>query len=110
MDKQTLKALKASIKHWEENTAHAKARNYWLIDVRAEACALCDLFLKHFCIDCPICHYTKMNGCVNTPYKKVVLSLYEGNTLGLGYDGITAACRRELEFLKSLLPENQRDQ
>jgi len=110
MDKETLEALKKSIEYWEDNLAFAMARKYKNIDTTSESCALCEMFVYIDCCGCPVFDKVGILGCRSTPYGKVSSILNNAAFFGLGYAGITKACRKELEFLKSLLPENEKDQ
>ncbi len=97
MDDRTLRALKASITHWEENLECTldTAR------VGADSCALCALFMSFRCDGCPVKQHTGWHGCIKTPFDAVVIAC--------SYDDEQAfrkACAEEVAFLKSLLPEN----
>lgn len=92
MKKVTLKALKASIKHWEEDDGHMEGGN----------CALCRRFVHvhnpkagHCCIKstgekCPVYAKTGKIECEGTPYRCLPT---------------TRQRKAEIKFLKSLLPE-----
>lgn len=74
MDKKTLDALKASIRHWRDvvdTPLYAK--------VGPHQCALCELFwqpagphgwglLDTSCVKCPVFAHTGLQGCEGTPY------------------------------------------
>lgn len=68
MNKETLAALDASIKHWEENVALPMAET----SVAAEKCALCELFFQRgmddTCQGCPIFEASGSTYCEDTPY------------------------------------------
>lgn len=86
MNKATLKALKASIKHWQTDTP----------PMMASDCALCNRF--HYACRksysstgeyCPIFKQTGKRGCAETPYV---------------FNPTLVTRKKEIEFLQSLLP------
>ena len=90
MNKQTLKALKGSIKKWQGVTKGT------IQDRGPVNCPLCQLFLlgePSSCIGCPVCQKTKKTGCRGTPY--TLYNVY----------GHKKYARAEVKFLKSLLPK-----
>lgn len=90
MNKKTLKALKGSIKKWEGIVAGT------MLDLGPINCPLCSMFWLKDCAGCPVMAKTKKMGCVGTPYQSYTM-FPSGNT-----------AQRELDFLKSLLP-NRKD-
>ena len=114
MKKKTLKALRESIKHWEENLEAAKARWFEGVLIGWSHCALCKLHNsrdsnKPDCEGCPVREESGYIHCVNTPYEEVesamgLRGLYKRNRKP---EKVVAACEKELEFLRSLLPENR---
>ena len=113
MNKKTLTALQASIKHWEENVA---ATHPMVAKPYAEACALCKMFMKDsWCTTCPVRAHTKQDQCMGTPWR-LANECYKAWYLAVETPGCSqvrrsqahqnwiAAAKRELEFLKSLLP------
>jgi len=100
MNKKTLKALKLSIKHWEENLSHAKDNDLDKINIGTTYCALCVLYFKKICFGCPVFNVTGMIDCKGSPYIAVVELIKYNKS-----DGMVKACSDEVEFLKSLLPE-----
>lgn len=71
MKPKTLKALKKSIKHWEELRAGESETT-----IGPHSCALCKMFwkptqeheVKVKCDGCPVAARSGKSGCVNTPY------------------------------------------
>lgn len=105
MNPKTLEALKESIVHWEDNLAAAIARR--AIHIRADSCALCKTYNRAFCdacVGCPVLESTGVQYCNNSPWQKVKhIKNYGGTT-----EDLVAAVQDELDFLKSLLPEEKR--
>jgi len=106
MKKKTLKAIKKSIEKWEKIVSE-KGR-----DEGDDNCALCGLFLKDECIDCPVYAKTKRKGCRGTPYEDWID--HQGNHFYYANEHYYVVkcpeckelAQKELEFLKSLLPKN----
>lgn len=130
MTKEDLKALQGSIKHWE---AKIKAISPGSVSIMVAACDLCVLHVlaTGSCNKCPV--VTRgggVHGCLNTPYSALDISqrftawryaaLFpqkkETTIIGREYARLEAkrivmlrerfrdAARKELAFLKSLLP------
>lgn len=90
MDKRTLKALKGSIKKWEKIVDGTGT------DKGPDNCPLCKLFFDSTdCLGCPVNNATGKTGCRGTPY----------DDYSLAADKHVPALA-ELDFLKSLLPQN----
>lgn len=112
MDKRTLKALKDSIRHWEEIASGEG------VERGTSNCALCKLFFADGCNGCPVRERSGQLCCCGTPYFDWC-DVFEGQPRA-GYRETKDAGRRafnktlrkaaqaELDFLKSLLPENER--
>lgn len=108
MNKQTLKALKGSIKKWEGIVAGLES------DRGTKNCPLCKLFQRDdACDGCPIKDVTGKDTCDETPYEDwcdAVLPQWASREHGDEWDfkasdDETVMCAvLELEFLKSLLP------
>ena len=107
MDKRTLKALKESIKKWEKIVAGKGG------DRGGGNCALCELFAEEGCIDCPVYIKTGKCDCSDTPYVE-----WHDHQTNNHFDGFSEIykiecpkckelAQKELEFLKSLLPEKE---
>lgn len=111
MNQTTLRALKNSIQHWEENLESAKKGDWSSISTWAEHCALCEVFYGRDCRGCPV----KTFECADTPYVEVVETLRYWQALRKACPtpqtakeaktALRQAIKAELEFLKSLLPE-----
>lgn len=104
MKKKTLVALKGSIEKWEKIVA-GKGK-----DRGTENCPLCKLFWaqKQTCQYCPVERISKRGCCENTPYD--AWNVWKENT---EKDRVVdkqskQLAQAELDFLKSLLPENEK--
>lgn len=104
MNKKTLRALKGSIRKWEEIVA-GKACDYG-----SDNCPLCQLFFyTDFCEGCPVKAKTGEQSCSGSPYDKWCCLLPNEVSLSGGYihtKQSLAAAKAELKFLKSLLPKD----
>lgn len=108
MKQVTLKALKGSIAKW---TSIAAGKG---VDLGDDNCPLCHEFidLEPACTGCPVKKATKRSFCVNTPYDEWTEGLRAAR-LGDADSGnrrastpaLAAIARKELRFLKSLLPK-----
>lgn len=106
MNKRTREALEKSIKHWEDML---KKQNPHQIFLGTDACALCRIYIDaKGCGECPVALKTGEARCGGTPY---YIAWKAWNVWWPEYllDGDTehkykfrAACRKEIEFLKSL--------
>ena len=105
MDKDTLKALKASIRKW----------NY-LMSGKAEDepdCALCKRFIdqEDSCENCPIAISSGESGCENTPYfywqDASVYGSYSFLIQEFNSPEVLTFAQLEREFLVSLLPKSE---
>jgi hypothetical protein len=95
MDDETLTALRGSIAKWEGIVAGTD------VDRGASNCPLCQLFRPQGaynspCRGCPVYQDTGLKGCEGTPYDHY-------NSDG---EGAKALAQAEVDYLKSLLPEN----
>lgn len=105
----TLTALKASIRHWEENVA---AETPGKVKLGSRDCALCRAFQTWSrgqtsnCAGCPVAAKTGQHGCEGTPYRDAVFAHDKWDDAGDKNAWRTAA-QAELDFLRSLLPEQQ---
>lgn len=103
MSPKTLKALKASIKHWEENVAAETPQG---AGVRGDKCALCQKFASNYCSGCPVFKKTLKRGCDGTPYFRAYDAYYAWKK-AQDDDHKAEWCKAaqaEVVFLKSLLP------
>jgi len=96
---ETERALRESIKHWQEN---AKAKSMNDVSVSPRSCALCQLFFDQFsqCAGCPIVDETGTTLCAKTPYEQAAAARRAENLTTF-----QKAARAEVKFLKSLLPK-----
>lgn len=113
MDEKTLNALKESIAHWERmrDGKRVETRNRYAVDGDLESigpddCALCNLFYKAGCFECPIMEDTGESQCSNcAPY------LYATHVLDRDFlhdsPEFKRAAQEMIDYLKSLLPEGE---
>ena len=98
MPPKTLKALKGSIRKWERVvTGKGKDEGYW-------NCPLCIRFMSEGekgCGDCPVAEKTGETGCEGSPYQE--WSDMDDNDFA-NTPKLKAIARKEVKFLKSLLP------
>ena len=111
MDADTLRALKASIKHWKENAAAKTPRK---VKTGPDACALCLKFQirSGSCSRCPVALRTGEPFCEGSPWGRAVhaLNAWGMNPGDAGFeDMFRAAAYVEVDFLESLVPPGQRD-
>lgn len=105
MDARTLKALKGSIKHWQENS---KAKTTDDASTSYLMCPLCSEFIKQGCRGCPVMVATGQTSCEGSPYSEADESLMDWK-FGKGRrEAFIAAAKEELKFLKSLLPKEEK--
>jgi hypothetical protein len=121
MTRKALTALKSSIAHWER-LASGKRRGGESIG--SSHCALCRKFLLANpllldCEGCPVKEKTGYHGCQKTPYQDVELVFFrqrqdisdsgvdwdKAKGLALDTPEFKRAAKKELAFLKSLLPK-----
>lgn len=100
MSAETLEALRGSIAKWQERAAGKNTR------ASAESCPLCRLFNtpkkeieRTACDGCPVAEKTGQSYCDGTPYEDYQIARHRDDD-----SGRIDAAKRELEFLKSLLP------
>ena len=107
MDASTLSALRGSIRKWEKIVAQKG------VDRGVDNCPLCDLFYQGACIGCPVMEKTGLDSCDGSPYEDWC---YHHCSHGSGmFDDLFAdqpCCvehaKAELEFLKSLMPQDMK--
>lgn len=96
MDTRTLKALKGSIRKWEQ------IRDGLIQDEGVRNCPLCKLFHHIDCLGCPVQQRTGHMRCAGSPYEDFS---YDIDDNGFGDpDIIKTLAQAELDFLISLLP------
>lgn len=107
MNKTTLAALRGSIKKWEKIVKGTE------VDVGHDNCPLCRLFLRNWggCRDCPVGKNTGRSFCGGSPYVEWadLGGDYDDPALTLKSPAHMAAAKRELRFLKSLLPKAKKN-
>lgn len=97
MNQVALKALKGSIKKWKGIVAGD------VTDQGSDNCPLCVAFHKNYCAKCPVMKKTGVACCNKTPYRTDwCLVAGEGHTADS--PPRVAAAKKELKFLRSLLP------
>jgi hypothetical protein len=97
MDEKTLIALKGSIAKWEGIVAGT------VKDEGQDNCPLCQQFIDEGCVACPVMGVTGHSGCWGSPYDD-----YAALEEGYGseeYESVRDAAQAELDFLRSLLPD-----
>lgn len=110
MNAETLEALRKSIAKWEGIVAGTTG------DEGTENCALCERFYYQSCIGCPVWEFTTYGQCRNTPYDDwcelgpdhVQCKKISGRIALASFvksEHSIAIAKKELEFLKSLLPK-----
>ena len=106
MNKKTLEALLGAIEKWEK-IAEGKG-----IDEGTENCPLCKMFAtgEMGCPGCPVSIRTGASGCNYTPYADWVIHHKTAHDkFNTPYAAECEDCKRlarkEVEFLRSLLPE-----
>jgi hypothetical protein len=104
MDERTLTALKASIKHWEQNLVELDANK--MTDMY---CALCDMFVLsgEDCNGCPVMEETGEDNCGNTPWADALLATRDYQKHNGTYTRAFHAVKAEVDFLKGLLPTTE---
>ena len=113
MNKETLEALKKSIAKWGKIAKSTKEMDLGRIN-----CALCDLFGDFVCEKCPVYKKTKKKYCRDTPYTEwsdhVIDDNYSFSYVGAGLrrkprcKECLRLAKEELNFLKSLLPKENK--
>ena len=105
MDKNTLKALKGSIKKWEK-----------IVDGTGEDdgkynCPLCQKFININCDGCPVAEKTKKSFCCGSPIDdwgdycpNVMIPCKISDFPKSAQAKATRLAQAELDFLRSLLP------
>lgn len=102
VDAKTLEALQASIAKWERNAVAETPEAYSTSD---DDCALCQAFPDLFCDGCPVKAATGRAFCWGTPYNAAHQAHHAWDKGTGTAEDAHAAARKEVAFLKSLLPE-----
>lgn len=106
MNKATRKALERSIAHWERVVEFGG--RYTRDNISSDNCALCRRFNSNECEGCPVKERTGQSICKGSPYHEAARLWYVCRGEGLipcTQAKFKRAARRELAFLKSLLPQ-----
>ena len=100
MDKDTLKAVKDSIKRWKDIAAGEAGEE-------DSDCPLCNLFPGFSCGGCPVRDATGQSMCWETPYTEW-FSHINNNHSGKGWRVHCPECKeialKEVAFIEGLLP------
>ena len=104
MTPETLRALRTSITHWEENLTVNSPDD---VDYGSDSCALCAHFIQNNCEGCPVEEKTGQWRCQDSPYEDVLKAIetWEENPTVENSKKVKIAVQAELDFLKSLLPQ-----
>lgn len=103
MTRKTRDELKASIRHWNRLATGTTRPGE---DTSGKFCALCKLFYSlDGCGQCPVKLRTGKSFCLGSPWADA-RDAYEDD--GLESKEFKSAARKELDFLKSLLPKGRR--
>jgi len=102
--------LEESIEHWERLVSGNRLPNE---NIGINDCALCRAYLYNSsvkaCVGCPVSETTGKTHCENTPYNLVMKIKAEmffiPYSVFLDTKEFKEAAKKELEFLKSLLPK-----
>ncbi len=106
MSRATLRALKASIRHWQDNV---EAEMPQQASTGESGCALCANFIAEECQGCPVKQKTGRKYCDRSPYRRAraaYVKWAEYNSL-VNHTKFRAAAQAELDFLRSLLPTGE---
>lgn len=106
MNPETLKALQASIKHWERMR---DGKNYHDEVPDSKNCNLCIRFAKNGCCLgeelCPVHQKTGAPSCANTPYHDAHTEWYFRTDKHRLSPEWRKCAQAEIDFLTSLLPK-----
>jgi hypothetical protein len=109
MNETTLQALRASIEHHKRIVARMPDET-----LGAGSCALCGLFIKGGCLECPVRERTGYAGCRLTPYHDIDEHLFNEHHGRCRLASNCAECTRleqlEIDFLESLLPKEEEEE
>lgn len=96
MKENALRALKASIRHWERVLLGKD------VLIGPSTCALCKEFYSADCAGCPVKEKTGHQYCSGTPYYKASAAFCQFEPMSFK---ALVPVYRELMFLRSLLPK-----
>lgn len=113
MEKETLKALKGSIKKWKKIERSTRA-----LDEGAKNCPLCALYymtnINAICKECPVNINGQKAGCCNTPYfewldhQQDKHPHFKEHHRGRNCPTCLELATKERKFLESLLPKGEK--
>jgi hypothetical protein len=104
MKPETLAALKESIAHWERMANGNPNKE----TPQSNECALCQRFsigCRTSGEKCPVFLFSGFRSCINTPWRGASDARFSG---GLTSKEFCDAAKKELKFLKSLLPKEEK--
>lgn len=116
---ETRKAIEESIVKWKKKASEENPMN---IKISTSECPLCQLFNNDYteegneCLSCPIFEETGYDYCEATPCDKATLHLHDWRfsqskeEIETYKQEFREAAKKEIEFLKSLLPNKEKDQ
>lgn len=96
MHRNTIEALRGSIKKWEGVVAGT------IKNEGQSNCPLCKLFWNKFCEGCPVSEHTGRMACEGSPYYSYWVMVDLQNIDARSEEAISTA-QAELDFLKALL-------
>lgn len=97
-----IRALKSSIKHWVRLSTGKRRSNE---DTGVNHCALCKIYHSGECEGCPVSEKTGQTYCDGSPFEAAVEVKHK---YGISSKQFKQAAKRELKFLKSLLPKRRK--
>lgn len=116
MNPVALQALEESIQVWEHKLDLAITRRVDEISFGRANCPLCQVNTQYMCEGCPVTDAAKAHSCQRTPYGAAYRAVDSyryfrriGGDLTEPHRKMVYFVREELEFLKSLLPEELAD-
>lgn len=103
-DDRTVLAIKRGIQKWQAIVQGRKA------DSGTIDCALCEEFLKHSCVGCPVYERTGKAGCADAPYETEWAPLIaQGGSRFADTPEKVKAANAVLKFLYECLPPGAAD-
>lgn len=99
MTKKALTALNKSIAHWERLSTGTMTV---LEGTGVTDCALCSQFFDIRCAGCPVADRTGLSHCKDTPY---IAADHARDAFGITSEKFQTEAKKELAFLRSLLPK-----
>ena len=106
MTKQTLTALRKSIKHWERMRDDPECNEI----PGPDDCALCQLFYDDWCNGCPVYVATGTRSCDTTPFRRASEVWWHRKRDTTGKTDWQAAANEMIAYLRGLLPQGGGDE